>query len=629
MCGIAGFLGNYPKSWLENANNIQSHRGPDDSGIWILDYVGLAHTRLAIQDTSTLGRQPMSSLDNRLKIIFNGEIYNFIEIRNQLINEGYKFKSKSDTEVLLTIWEKMGEECLSILNGIFSFAIWDQLSEELYIVRDSCGVKPLFWLESSKGIAFASEAKTLFSLLPKDIQINSDNLLKQMTYLWCPGPSTLVPNINSLSPGHLMKINKNNKFLIKSWKEKLPYKISFVRHKREAINRTSDLLRQAVHRQMISDVPLGAFLSGGLDSSSIVTFAREINPNIECFTINNLYDGSEGFTDDLPYARKVASHLGVNLHEITVENDDLCNDIKWLLSRIDFPVADPAPLNVFQISKSAKKLGIKVLLSGTGGDDIFSGYRRHVAVELDKYWQWWPRPIKEVLSKFSNSVNKKNNYIRRIAKYFQYADKNPEERLINYFRWGKPSLIRSLLSDYLKEKLEDKNALNPMQSWLKNLPDNFTNLQKILTLEQRYFLCDHNLYYTDIMSMEEGVEVRVPFLDKDLINWSLRLPDKFKQRGLTSKWVLKKSMEKYLSKDIIYRPKSGFGAPLSRWLKKDLKELMRYYLDHSNLKKQNLFNPESVKSLVDKNDNGTIDGTYLIYSILCISIWFEQKQWKQ
>jgi asparagine synthase (glutamine-hydrolysing) len=626
MCGIAGFLGALPPAWLAQANALQGHRGPDDQGVWSAASVGLAHTRLAILDISPLGHQPMASADGRWQLVFNGEIYNFQELRQELAASGVAFRGHSDTEVLLALWQRRGPACLPQLNGMFAFAIWDSLKRELVVARDPSGIKPLFWAQLPQGLVFASEAKALAPLLPPLQQFQADALLRQLSYLWCPGPSTLHPLIQSLEPGSLLQCRPGEPVVQARWCAPIPPACPQLTSCQAAKQATLAHLRTAVHRQMVADVPLGAFLSGGLDSSAVVALARERDPQLQCFTIVNPGAAEAGFGDDLPYARWVARHLGVGLTEVEIQPSDLAADLRWLLAQLDAPVADPAPLNVVHICRAARSQGIKVLLSGAGGDDLFTGYRRHLALQAEAFWGWWPRPLRRGLRLASGRLSHRSALGRRLARTFELADADSEQRLLHYFRWGTPARLRPLLSEPLQRQLHDSTASAPLQDWLAKLPPGLSRLQQMLALEQRFFLADHNLHYTDAMSMAVGVEVRVPFLDPELLALSWRLPDRFKQRGRCGKWVLKQAMAELLPHDVIHRPKTGFGAPLRRWLAHDLQELVADTLSPTRLAADGLFHPSAVQQLLDDQRSGRRDASYTIWSLLCISLWWERQQ---
>jgi len=432
--------------------------------------------------------------------------------------------------------------------------------------------------------------------------------------------------IQSLEPGSLLLGQLGQTAVRSRWCAPIPTARPQLRHPQAATQATLAHLRTAVHRQMVADVPLGAFLSGGLDSSGVVALARERDPQLQCFTIVNPGAAEAGFADDLPYARRVARHLGVRLAEVEIQPSDLAADLRWLLAQLDAPVADPAPLNVVHICRAARSQGIKVLLSGAGGDDLFTGYRRHLALQAEALWGWWPRPVRRGLRLATGHLSQRSPLGRRLARSFELADADPVQRLIHYFRWGTPARLRRLLSEPFQRQLHDLTGSAPLQDWLDQLPPGLSRLQQMLALEQRFFLADHNLHYTDAMSMAAGVEVRVPFLDPELLALSWRLPDRFKQRGRCCKWVLKQAMAGLLPHDVIHRPKTGFGAPLRRWLQHDLSELVADTLSPSRLAADGLFNPIAVKQLLDDQRSGRIDASYTIWSLLCIALWWERQQ---
>jgi asparagine synthase (glutamine-hydrolysing) len=623
MCGIVGSFGG-DIDCVKNATAVLTHRGPDDSGIFIDNKlkIGLGHRRLSILDTSDLGHQPMISTNKNVIIVFNGEIYNFHDLRSTLKNNGYIFRGTSDTEVLLNLYLSEGREMLSKLNGIFAFAILDLSSETLFLARDALGVKPLYYFSEQNIFCFSSEIKALLKFHSISKELNQDALNRYLSFLWCPGDGTPFKSIKKLLPGEAI-IVKNGQ-IQEQWTW---YQLPIFRGVKadlteaESIIGTSSYLRQAVHRQLISDVPLGAFLSGGLDSSAVVAFARELNPDIRCFTIKTEGGQDKGFIDDLPYATKVAKHLNVSLEVVSVDSKKMADDLQSMVIQLDEPLADPASLNVRYISQLAQENGIKVLLSGAGGDDIFTGYRRHFALKTESYWNWLPKNLRGLLENTSKNFNSNYSLQRRLKKLFDGASLSNDQRLINYFRWTSDATIRSLYSSDMKEFMTQNNINSPIIDFIPNLSPSITRLDQMLAIEQRFFLADHNLNYTDKMSMSAGIEVRVPFLDNDLIEFAARIPNKYKQNGRNGKWVLKKAMEPYLPKEIIYRQKTGFGVPLRRWLKKDLKELLGDLLSEDSLNNRGLFSAHSVQKLILDNDNGKIDASYTLLSLLCIEIW--------
>jgi asparagine synthase (glutamine-hydrolysing) len=624
MCGILGFSGVCDPAVLSAGLHTIAHRGPDDSGEFVdaAAGIGLGHVRLSILDLSPLGHQPMVGADGAVVLVYNGEIYNFRELRAELEAKGFNFRGHSDTEVLLNLYLAEGEAMLTRLNGIFVFAVWDGRKKSLLIARDALGVKPLYYAALDGRFAFASEIKALLQLVPETRELDVAALHRYLSFLWCPGEGTPLKSVRKLLPGEAMWVRAGQ--IERRW---MWYQLPVFRDiaadldEKAALQGTVAHLRQAVQRQMVADVPVGAFLSGGLDSSAVVAFARELNPDIHCFTIESAGGQEAGVIDDLPYARKVAQHLGVPLEVVRIDADRMAGDLERMVAQLDEPLADPAPLNVLYISQLARDQGIKVLLAGTGGDDLFTGYRRHWAVQAERYWDWLPHQIRSGLAQMSTGLDQHRAWSRRLGKLFSGAELEGDERLVNYFRWAKEADLLALYTPEARRALGDELAATPMLEFLNPLPDSVAPLERMLALEQRFFLADHNLTYTDRMSMAVGVEVRVPFLDLDLVEFAARIPVGLKQRGSEGKWVLKKTMEPYLPHEVIYRPKSGFGAPLRRWMRHDLRELLGDLLSIDSLKRRGLFDPDAVQRLIAANDSGKVDASYTLLSLLCIEIW--------
>ena len=555
-------------------------------------------------------------------LVFNGEIYNYRELRVELETIGHRFRGQSDTEVLLRLYLAEGEAMLSRLNGIFALAVWDSRKQSLLIARDALGVKPLYYASLDGRFAFASEIKALLRLVPTARTLDVAALHRYLSFLWCPGEGTPLKEVRKVLPGEAMWVRADKIERRWTW-----YQLPVFRAvpanlgEESAAAGTVSCLRRAVQRQMVADVPVGAFLSGGLDSSAIVAFARELNSSIRCFTIEMVGGQDEGMTDDLPYARKVAQHLEVPFDVVSIDARRMASDLELMVAQLGEPLADPAPLNVLYISQLAREHGIKVLLSGAGGDDLFTGYRRHRALQAERYWSWLPHRVRSELSQFTARLDQRHALTRRLSKLFSGAGLEGDERLVEYFRWVREADLLALYTVDTRRALGAELAATPMLDFLAPLSDSVASVERMLALEQRFFLSDHNLIYTDRMSMAAGVEVRVPFLDLDLVEFAAHVPVGLKQRGSEGKWVLKKAMEPYLPHEVIYRPKSGFGAPLRRWMRNDLRELLGDLLSDHSLKRRGLFEPAAVQRLVAANDTGKVDASYTLLSLLCIEIW--------
>lgn len=622
MCGIVGFLGSFAPGLLLKANRLQLHRGPDAEGVWQDAGIGLGHRRLSILDLTSTGAQPMVSDDGMVVLVFNGEIYNFRELRKELEASGHQFRGHSDTEVLLHLYLAHGEAMLAWLNGVFAFALWDKRKQCLFVARDALGVKPLYYAESAQGFAFASEINALLCLVPKMRELDVPSLHRYLSFLWCPGAGTPLRGVHKLLPGEAMTVRDGKIARHWTW-----YQLPLLRgvtgdlNEADALKGTEDGLRRAVQRQLVADVPVGAFLSGGLDSSSIVAFAREQVPEIRCFTIESAGGQDAGASDDLPYARRVAQHLKVSLDVVRIDAGRMADDLERMVVQLGEPLADPAPLNVLYISRLAREQGIKVLLSGAGGDDLFTGYRRHVAVNYERYWDWLPQGGRSGLERAAAGLDQRQPLFRRLAKFFNGAGLTGDMRLANNFSWTNEAQLLGLYTADFRAHLGQESAARPMLDFLSLLPSSVQPLDRTLALEQRFFLTDHNLNYTDKMSMAAGVEVRVPFLDLDLVEHAARVPVGLKQKGRIGKWVLKKAMEQYLPHDVIYRPKAGFGAPLRRWMRYELRPLLGDLLSVESLRRRGLFEPAAVQQLIARNDSGQVDAAYTLLSLLNIEIW--------
>lgn len=627
MCGIAGYVGSFSPDSLLEAGRRQEHRGPDSEGVWhdVLSGAAIGSRRLAILDPSPAGTQPMADDEGSAVLVFNGEIFNFRELRGELVDRGHRFHGESDTEVLLHLYLEHGERMLDRLdrlNGIFAFAVWDTRSRSMFLARDAFGVKPLYYSVSPAGFAFASEIKALLALVPDARELDLEAIDRYLTFLWCPAEGTPLRGVRKLMPGEAMIVRAGRIERRWAW-----YRLPVFRgvhadlSERDAIEGTARKLREAVQRQLVSDVPVGAFLSGGLDSSSVVAFARQSQPGIPCFTIEPAGGSEPGTADDLPYARRVAKHLDVPLEVVRMDARRVMDDFERAVVQMDEPLADPAALNVFHISELARRAGVKVLLSGAGGDDLFTGYRRHTALRFELLWRWLPSSVRSELERISAVPDKRSAIFRRSAKLFNGAGLDGDARLASYFMWGRGSDLRALYAPSALDALKSSVPAQPMLEFLEPLPPTLHPLDRMLALEQRFFLADHNLIYTDKMSMAAGVEARVPFLDLDVAEFAARIPLGMKQRGRTGKWVLKKAMEPYLPKDVIYRPKSGFGAPLRRWIRSDLRPLIADVLSAASLKKRALFDPAAVQRLIERNDRGEADGAYTLFSLLSIEVW--------
>lgn len=627
MCGIIGAIGHFDYLAKGEVLTSISHRGPDSSGIYTKENLFLGHTRLSIQDLSENGNQPMFSDDKRYVIIFNGEIYNHLEIRRELLTNQV-FKSSSDTETVLYAYIKYGESILKKLNGIFAFSIFDNQTDELIVVRDHFGVKPLYYYKKNDLFLFGSELK---SFLPFKIHLSlcPEAFFNYITFLWSPGEKTAFNYVKKLLPGTYLKFNVKENITINPisfYKLKDP-RVESVLTEKELIDSLENHLLKAVERQLLSDVPVGFFLSGGLDSSLLVAMARRLNPELEikCFTIdlgeNNA--SNDGFADDLHYAKKVASYLNVELNIVNA-NIDIVQMFDKMIWHLDEPQADAAPLNVLKIANLARNQDIKVLIGGTAGDDLFSGYRRHQALNIEKYIKVLPSFIVSFVQGVVNILPSHLPVFRRLKKLVSNLHQTPISRQLSYFSWLPENTVNSLFSTDWKDYLKNYDPFEYFDIVGKDLDKKVSDLDRMLFWELKTFLVDHNLNYTDKLGMAVGVEARVPFLDLDLVEFSQSIPISMKMRGKQTKYILKKVAERYLPHDVIYRPKTGFGAPVRKWITTDLQPMIDERLSIDRINARGIFNPVAVWDLINQNNSGKIDASYSIWALLAIESWCMQ-----
>jgi asparagine synthase (glutamine-hydrolysing) len=631
MCGICGYVGDNRPELLEPMCLTMKHRGPDDMGTWFdaRQRVGLGHRRLSIIDLSPAGHQPMSNEDGTVWISYNGEIYNFQEHREFLVARGHTFRSHSDTEVLVHLYEEKGPDFVTDLNGIFALAIWDSRSGQLLLARDHAGIKPLYYWRSGDGLFFASEIKALLRIPEVPRELNREAVPHYLTFLWVPGQETMLKAIRKLEPGHYL-VWRDGQVTEKRWFS-LAYEPDESVTEEEWIERIHDTFMRTTRRQMVSDVPLGAFLSGGTDSSSIVACMRRAYPEreINCYTVY-FREGDmvrDQFVDDYPYARRVADLLDVRLEEILLE-PAIVSSLPKMVYHLDEPDADPAAFPSYLISKLARESGTTVLLSGTGGDEIFFGYRSYLAY---RHYRWLERMpswlISGVLgatdSLTSMTMGSQSRIPRRIRKFRRGLLGRGLDRHLLLADWSSPRTRRGIFNEAFWNSLEAPDA--PPEC-MHRYAEAFVgrgemNLHSYLLIQT--FLSAHNFLYTDKTSMAVSIEARVPFMDVELMRLCARIPERLQLRGGVTKYLLKKAMERYLPGDVLYRSKTGFGAPLRKWVAEDLEPVEGDLLSPRRLEARGLFDPPAVQRILKENSENKADHAYLIYALLTLELWFQ------
>jgi len=625
MCGICGTVNLADQAMIQRMTDILAHRGPDDSGfcVFVEDRVALGHRRLSIIDMSEKAHQPMFNADRSVCIIYNGEIYNYREIRTELVAKGNKFASESDTEVVLCAYQQWGDKCLGKLNGMFAFAIWDGRKKELFAARDRLGIKPLYYSLKDDQLVFGSEIKAILASKVVQPEADIESLHNPWHYQSCP--KTGFRNIEKLPPGHYLIFSEKSLTIRKYWD------IEPSEHhddEESAIVTLVGLLKDAVRYQIISDVPVGAFLSGGLDSSCIVALMSKLTGHpVRTFTIKFGEEDqkAEAMPNDSIYAQKVADLFGCDHKEIVIKPDivDLLPKMVW---HMDEPLADPAAINTYLISEAARESGVVVLLNGMGGDEVFGGYRKHLACLLADYYQKILPPSLRYLVNFGINVlpvaGKKHGFktVRWAKRFISFASKPQNTRCLLADQSVPPDLYERLFQNAGSYPY---NSLSNVTNHLKYLENgNLAYLTKMCLTDTKTFLPDHNLTYTDKATMAASVEGRPPLIDHRIVEYMFKLPAKFRINGRTQKYLLKKAMEEYLPREIIYRPKAPFGAPLRAWVKGPLRKMIDDLLDPKALKERGLYHPDTVWELIQNDRKGKEDNAHLIWTILSREIWF-------
>jgi len=630
MCGICGVIGHPDERLIETMVRPLAHRGPDGEGVRRFPIrdgapsAALGHRRLSIIDPSERGSQPMSYADGRYWITYNGELYNFRELRAELRRDGFHFSSECDTEVLLAMYARDGEAMLSRLNGIFAFAIWDAHAGRLFLARDRLGVKPLYYSQRGDLLAFGSEIKALLPALPKP-SLNEAGVADFLTFLWVPDPDTLHDGIHQLPAGHCATFETGRLRTRQYWD--MSFDVDASRHPDEWRDDVRRTISEAIRRQMVSDVPIGSFLSGGIDSSAIVAeMSAATDGRVPTYTIGFSAEdlGSEIVPDDVRYARQVSEIFGTDYHERTLEPAvvDLLPQLMW---HLDEPIADPAAITTYLICSAAREQ-MTVILSGMGGDEIFAGYPRHVAAKIGRMGDVVPHRLRAAAASLVDDhmtmgrPGRLRAPRRNLMKLARGIGASPEWRYLTYCSYYRPDELPRVLSGDLRSALRGHDPFRHHLAHFDRVRDEHW-LNQLLYVDMKTFLPCLNLAYTDRMSMATGVEVRVPLLDDELVDLSARIPPDQKLRRMQRKHVFKRSQQGVLPEEVIWRPKAGFGAPLRSWIGRELRPLVDDLLSPASVRARGLFDPGEVQRIIAAERAGTEDNALRIWTLLTLELW--------
>lgn len=625
MCGIAGAVGAFTREEIAGAALRMSHRGPDDAGFWSNDggSCHLAHRRLSIIDLSPAGHQPMWDESGTCVVVFNGEIYNYRELRRDLESAGCRLRGNSDTEVLVNLFRLRGPSFVRDLNGIFSLAIHDVSSGKTFLARDGFGVKPLYYARLSRGIVFASEIKALLPITGVSGDLDPFAVAGYLGLLFAPSPHTPVKSVKKWPAGQFGEILSSGEIRVHVNFSRA----SMVAHSGPTASpeQLTEVFDRAVKRQLVSDAKVGAFLSGGIDSSAIVASAAAGGTALHCYTLrpkeSNI--GRDAGAEDLPYAREVARHCGAELTELDVSVDDLAS-VDSLVGKLEEPQADPAALFTFLLSERARQDGHKVMLSGAGGDELFGGYRRHLSARAMPLWMWLPPDARARVTSWATNFSTERPLTRRFGKLLSHLGEDEDGQVAGLNLWLSDAQLGGLLSEGMREELAGCGNLKSLRSQVRAMPAGLSTLQKSLLLDQRNFLPDQNLNYSDKMGMAAGVEIRVPFLDDELVAFANALPDYQKCGWSGTKILLKQAFARRLPASLVRRPKQGFGVPLREWMQGPLGPRLNEYATSTRIRTQGVFDAAGLRRLIDLNQSGKVDATYTLYAVLCVDSWIRQ-----
>jgi asparagine synthase (glutamine-hydrolysing) len=627
MCGICGIVAvgstdpTISKEILERMNQSIQHRGPDDDGFYVSDHIGLASRRLSIIDLES-GKQPISNEDGKIWIVFNGEIYNYRELRKYLDKHGHEFRTNSDTETILHLYEEFGTECVQHLNGIFAFAIWDGRSQELILARDRMGIKPLYYTRLPNGhLIFGSEMKSILSHPGVDRTIDLIALNEYLSYEYVPTPRTIIRNIQRLEAGHILVCNSRG--ILASAYARLSFKQSESRppvHWQDYSAALYEKLRSTVESELVSDVPVGVLLSGGLDSSTIAALMVDLYPGkVESFTIAF----EEGSFDESRYARQVAAFLGTQHNEMMLTSKKALDLVSDMTNFLDEPFADSSIIPTYLLSRFAREK-VKVVLGGDGGDELFAGYPTVLSHRLIEYYErFTPWALRtHVAPRILDNLKISFDNISLDFRLRRFLAGRGVPLIVRHQRWLGSFVDEeksSLLCDWIKPVLRETyyQSLAYAQEGDAKEP-----LNQILFNDLKTYLEGDILYKVDRASMAASLEVRVPFLNREMVQFTNDLPLDLKLHNLTGKFLLKKTMRGKLPEEIIQRPKKGFNMPVAYWLSRDLKTVMLDMFSESFIRRQDLFSFPYICRLAEEHFEQRKDNRKLLWTLFMFQMWY-------
>ena len=639
MCGIAGIISLNPTEYIAPMLQSIEHRGRDDQGEWTSEpiddqntRVSFGHRRLSIIDTSPGGHQPMFSHDGRYALTFNGEIYNYRELSHQLQGLNHSFRTESDAEVLLAAFAQWGIEALTRLNGMFAFAIWDKQQRTLTLARDHVGIKPLYYAhipatgQTQGAFVFASEIKAILKTGLIRPAIDPEALHQFLTFLWSPDPSTLFAGIKTVPPGHVLQCHENEIKLTQWWDVSFD-SIEEGKSENWWRERVLETFDRVVKLEMVSDVPLGSFLSGGIDSSGIVAMMKHHSNGrpISTYTVGIQSEDLryDIIPDDVRWARRVNEQLHTDYHEIMLQ-PSVADLLPKLVYHMEEPPIDMA-IPSYLVSRAARET-LRVMLSGMGGDEVFAGYPRQLAMKIASAFDPVPsllrRPLMKAVAKTlpGGLPGRFTAPLRNAKKFARSAALDFEDRYLGYGTYFTNDAKRRLYSDDWRSLTRELDPYATHRKYFDRAAG-ADPLNRMLYVDLKTFLPCLNLMTTDKTSMAANLEVRVPFLNREMIEMAARMPPRLKLRGLKRKYILKRALESVLSSDVVWRKKAGFGAPIRSWLRGPLRPLINDLLSEETIKRRGMFRPKEVRRVIDGNFSGREDNNLQVFQLLGLELW--------
>ena len=638
MCGIAGLIGREPEARVGAMLGAIAHRGRDDEGVWTsapgadASRACLGHRRLSIIDVSAAGHQPMLSADGRYALTFNGEIYNYRELRRQLEARGRRFRTDCDTEVLLHAFAEWGEECLPRLNGMFAFAVWDERERTLTVARDRLGVKPLYYTAPAESggaaaFVFGSEVKALLASGLVERALDLEGLNQQLTFLWTPDPFTLFRGVRKLPPGHVLTF-RDGRAGVREWWDVSFDQIEEGRGEEWWRGRVLETLDRVVRMEMVADVPLGSFLSGGVDSSLLVALMRRHSGGrrVSTYTVGIEREDLryDIVADDVPWARRVGQLFDTEYHE-TILRPDVAGLLPLLVRHMEAPVIDSV-ISSYLVARAARET-LTVLLSGMGGDELFAGYPRTLAMSIAGALDAaLPRPLRRpLMAAVAGTLpgglpGRLTAPLRNAKKFARSAALDFEGRYLGYGTYFTDDAKRRLYSDELRAATRGLDAYREHRRHFARVR-RAAPLNRLLYVDLKTFLPCLNLDYTDKTSMAATLEVRVPYLNHELVELAARMPPELKLRWLKRNYILTRAAEQLLPRDVVWRRKAVFGAPVRSWLRGALRPLVDDLLSEETVKRRGLFDPGEVRRVIDANLSGREDYNLQVFQLLTLELW--------